>query len=113
MTTTATGIPKDMKLRLGQTRSGKLVTTESFEDDLATAEDQFDALAILEAFSVREVRTNRDSKVFATTREQAIRWHQKLFESGELNEIMSDLEIQSYSERIRFGKRLLNFEYRE
>ncbi len=101
-----------MEFAIGKTRAG-LVPTLSMVVEVLELSDAFDALAIFEAFAVRELNRNGRTEGFGAAEERAIALHQRLQENGQLNQLMAVLGLKSYADRLRFGRRLLNAAYRD
>lgn len=98
---------------IGKTRSGVTVTTQSYADSVASPDDMFDTWAMLEAFCVRELGRNGQTKLFEDLFRQSEFWRKELVAEGHVLRIRKNLNISSYAARINFGKRLLNVEFRD
>jgi hypothetical protein len=76
-------------------------------------EDQFDAMAVYEAFVVYQRRREPYAAVLVPALERVFSLHDTLRSNGHLTRQMRDLELTTFAERVRYGATLLTVEYRE
>jgi len=101
-----------VEFEIGKTRTGLVLTLVAAVEELQSS-DAFDALAVLEAFAVRELSLRGPTKDFDIASYKAARLFQRLDEAGHLNVQMLELGLNTYADRLRFGVRLLNAAYKD
>lgn len=103
-----------MNFVIGKIHSGITITSDTLDlDTLPGLDDQFDALALMEAFSSRERRVNGASEHFVKACRQAEKLHSRLRSADQLDAAMSVRGLKNYFGRLRYGRELLSSEFRD